>query len=364
MKGDEKSVSLRVPRGWRKQDTLEERLFALALERGAGEKMPKVRELCQTYGVSTSTLDPVLRSLELRGAIRREHGRGIFVSDGIRQKTVGVVFGGNIFAAPFSPFWSMLLQEAQKQVAEYGFRLQAYLDVSDAVAGDLGYHSQLMEDLDGRRLDGLLFFDAVPEAGPLFQTYGVPVVAFGGGIACQVRHDMHHVFHLAVKTLSKLCCRRIGLATEPEYHPVLRQELDKAGLGDVAFSDWSYQSWQQAAGGGVTREQCGRFMMQRMIEERAMNPLPDLVICTDDTATCGIVVALLQAGLRPGRDIQIISTCNRGSPVLDMYRLQMHLIEFVPAESVAAMLAMLDTIMSGGTPAGDPVLVRPHVVTE
>jgi DNA-binding LacI/PurR family transcriptional regulator len=348
---------------WRKQEPLGDALLALAQELGPNAKLPTVRELCRTFGVSTSTLDPVLRTLELRGAIVREHGRGIFVAAGIRQKTIGVVFGDDIYAVRFSPFLSLLLQEVRSQVVNHVFRLQAYLDISSKDDCGFGYHHQLIEDLEGKRLDGILLFESREGQIPGLRASGVPLVVFGDESAdWVVTHHNDYVFRLVAKVLAPAPCKRIGFLSSPDYRPVLERELLKAAMPSVQLDDWSYETWSGLLPESGTRENCARLMAQRLIAGAGQKPLPEVVVSTDDTATCGLIAALLQAGVYPGRDVRIITTGNKGSPVLCSHRNLVTLIEFDPAASVAAMLEMLETLIRGGRPAHSRVLIAPKLV--
>ena len=168
-------------KAWTKQKPLGEALLALANDLGPNEKLPTVRKLCATFDVSTSTLDPVLRDLETRGVIVRQHGRGIFVAPTIAQKTIAVVFGGDIFSVSFSPFWSLLLQAVSRQAVARKHRPLAYLNIAQP-GGGLGGHEQLVEDLASHRIHGMLLLapDHRIDESAQFQAGGVPLVVLSG----------------------------------------------------------------------------------------------------------------------------------------------------------------------------------------
>lgn len=63
-----------------------------------GERLPTVRELCTRYGTTTTTICAALASLEQRGLIRTEQGRGCYVLDRRRPaessaRYIGVILG-------------------------------------------------------------------------------------------------------------------------------------------------------------------------------------------------------------------------------------------------------------------------------
>src|ERR1700722_13480390 len=71
-----------------KLQTVADELGRLALNLGAGSKLPTVSDLCAQFGVSVTTLTSVLRELERRGVIRRQHGVGLFVADSVSKQNI------------------------------------------------------------------------------------------------------------------------------------------------------------------------------------------------------------------------------------------------------------------------------------
>ena len=75
--------------------------------------------------------------------------------------------------------------------------------------------------------------------------------------------------------------------------------------------------------------------------------------------TRGVLSALLEAGLRPGEDVCIITIENRGSTVLGPFASNITRIVIDPAAVVHAALDMLEQLMEGRTPPRNPVLIPP-----
>jgi DNA-binding LacI/PurR family transcriptional regulator len=340
---------------------VEDALLEMATLRGPGIKLPTIQELCDQFDTCRPTLDRALASLEQRGVIRRKRGSGIYVSPGIHQNTIGVVFGGDIFAARFSPYWGLLLQAVREQTgARADLRTQAYMDISQGHDG-LGGHGQLVEDLEAKRLDGLLLFIEAPGLLDHLAAYGVPVVAPGvsGSNGCAV-YDPSAKLRLFAEALAARKCRRVALMPSiADFRQPLEQALRKAGVADAEVSV-PYADLQPTA--ETPHEEVGHEIMQRILSDGS-GRLPDAVVSLeDDTLARGAITALLQAGLKPGRDIQVASQVNKGSPVLKLHAADIIQIEIDPAEIVRIGLATLETRMAGRTPERKPVLLAPVLV--
>ena len=340
-------------------------LLEMGRVRGPGIKLPTIEEMCAQFEVSRTTIERALEPLERRGLFRRRRGSGIYVSPTIHQKTIAVVFGGNIFSAFYSPFWLLQLQAVNRQAAERKHRTLAYLDIPQAGEG-LGGHAQLIEDLENRRIHGIVLLapaHGVDESRQ-FGAYGVPVVVFGGKPSdWTVTHDWLPLLSLSARELVAHGCRRVALLGDAKSadHQVLKRNLREAGYRGEPLEDWAYDTWASRIPGPFNRELFGCELARRMIADRANTPLPDGLVSLDDTMTRGVITALLQAGLQPGRDIQIVTSANKGSPVLEPYASDLIQIEYDPAASMSAMLDMLETLMNGSTPSQNPVLIAPVV---
>jgi DNA-binding GntR family transcriptional regulator len=98
-----------------KTQAITAQLTELARRLGADARMPTIQQLCELLGVSVVTLNRALSELEAQNIILRKHGVGIFVSPRIGQRTVGLVYDRDIFAAGSSPFCGLLVEAASKR---------------------------------------------------------------------------------------------------------------------------------------------------------------------------------------------------------------------------------------------------------
>ena len=124
---------------------------------GSGGKLPTVLELRGKLGVAKATVNSALEELEVEGIVRRRRGSGIFASEDISQKRIGLVFGGNVFEVGRSPFYSILLARSLARAVSHGEKFSFYIDVPTE-GGDPSFpaHQDLMDALARKRLHGIL----------------------------------------------------------------------------------------------------------------------------------------------------------------------------------------------------------------
>lgn len=356
-------IKIRKRSGSRKLDTARDCLLVLARERGPGVKLPTLEEMCDQFSVSRTTLERAIDPLERQGLLRRKQGSGIYVEPAIRQRTIGIVFGGDIFSPGFSPFWQLLLQAVREEATGTEWVPRAYLDLSQG-HDSVGGHLQLLEDLEADRLHGLLMIapQVEPEDHRWLDTYPVPRVTCGGtGADWQVRFDYETFARLAADILAPSGHRTVALlghgilAMQPQIEAALR----RAGLVDVTLADWSYETWAEIIPWAGSREHCAHETARRLIADKDRAPLPDAVISTEDTMTRGLVGALREGGVEPGRDMRIVTAENKGSTVLAPFADTLDRIVFDPDAIVRTALEMLRVLMDGGTPPRNPALVAP-----
>ncbi len=349
------------PAGTKRRETLAA-IRELAVLAGPGGKLPTVRDLSARLAVAKATVDDALDTLESNGMIHRKHGSGIYVLPAVRQKTVGVVFGGDIFSPGYSPFWSLLLQAIREQTAGRDIRPRAYLDIAGGREG-LGDHHQLAEDLQAERLDALLLI--APQSGwnelEFTRSLAIPLVTLDsrdkGWVASFNERALLRQAARAVVEGGP--ARRIALLGFNSIREPFETELRRAGYDGEPLLDWSYDRWAPFIPEIGSQESCARKLVAKTLSEEGRAVFPDVIVSTEDTMTRGAVTALQGAGLQIGRDVRIVTVENRGSPVLEPYAERLTRIVLDPAELIRAALGMLEILMDGGTPPENPALVRP-----
>lgn len=348
--------------GISKTEAVGKALLAMARQRGPGIKLPTLEELGSELSVSRTTLERALQPLERRGLFVRRQGSGIYATAAIRLKTVGVAFGSDIFSEGFSPFWRLLLEAFRTQAAGLELLSRAYLDVL-AGHGGLGGHAQLVEDLEAQRLDGLLFL--APPVGWSEENFvrglTIPLVTLDSKSKGWVAgFDMDALLRLAARHVDAPSARRVALLGVSPNRELLDDELRRSGYGGDTVLDWSSARWGACIPQAGTHENCARKLVSRVFLAESRETWPDVIVSTDDTMTRGAVTVLRDAGFVIGRDVRIVTSENRGSPVLEPYADSLRRIVFDPADVIRAALGMLEILMDGGTPPERRMLIAPQ----
>ena len=90
---------------------------------------------------------------------------------------------------------------------------------------------------------------------------------------------------------------------------------------------------------------------------------PDGIVFIEDTMTMGAIAALNKHGVHIGRDVQIATHANTGSPLLIGARGSIVTIEFDPKQIVDAMYTTLESVMESKTTESSTHWIEPLLIT-
>lgn len=328
-----------------KKQLLEEKIFEMCVKSGPSAQLPSFRELCRAFGVSKTTLDYALSELEQRRLIVRHHGKGIYTSPSVGQRTVGVVLGNDIFTPSYSPYWHLLLQAAREQLDNAGLRINSYFDLPTG-SGAFAARQQLEEDLLSKRLDGLLLIARQSsEEIAWLQKWEIPLVTLPSDTAWGVTSSPIHA--RAIRALAERGCKRIvwmGFSSEPTRQRI-RECLSSEGLPADSTQLWTSDLIPTAC---ASREELAHLIMDKMWA--GASPRVDGFILDDDTMTRGVITCLERYGVKVGSEVIIASAANKGSPILADYTSKLIIFEHDPQLQAHAALEMLETLMNGKHP--------------
>ena len=360
--------------GQPKVDSAYHRLIQLAHCLGADAKMPRVAELKQQLGVSLTTLDSALKRLEEQDVIYRVQGSGIFVSRSV-QTVVSVICEPGLFRSnEDSPFWSMLIGQAQRRAEEKGEAFEMHFASSNKVA-PMQYG--LMREFREKRVHGVIGVGLEESTVEWIEAQNVPFVSLFGTGAHNVNLAAGEVMKQGVRELAEMGCGRLGLWYLVSLHRPFgefpqtmrdnrirpfREALQKADLPfDPALTRGCEDLLQapnyQATASHVEQ---GRLLARRVFSEARGN-WPDGLVINDDLMARGALSEMERFEIVPGRDVQIVSHANAGSPTLEGFEHRLTTIEFDPREVVETVFATLERLMRGqDAPANQQV--KPHLV--
>jgi DNA-binding LacI/PurR family transcriptional regulator len=353
-----------------KVEDLYQRLRSLALEKGPGAQLPTVRVLCESLATTRVTLREALTLLEAEQIIYTKNRQGIFVSPRIYHKSIHILFSSQSFAAPASPFWSMLwVQLEQEAQLRTTFKNEIYIFHLVKPTDDPEYSipASIETQLQTERTDGVLSVGIQSSGKGILNGGKLPCVTFAGEGAWTVYFDFAEFGRLATEALIRHDCKRMGWwAYNVPSHP-----LEK--MGDVQAFRQLLQDYKKPLYPDLIRiphlppsqtslslQEQG-YLLAREVFEGPVSARPDGLVISDDMLTDGALVAFEELGIRVGHDIQVVTHANAGSPILFGRTKHMTVIEYDPALLAQAMFSLLDMLMAGKQPEEQSIKIRPRL---
>lgn len=346
------STSLNPIESRSRTDLLMTRLVVLARSVGPGGQLPTVRDLAGQLQASTSTLDRVLESLELKGLIERSHGRGIFVAPTLRARCTALVIGFDPFEIAASPFYHLFLERMGAAIEARAGEACVYGDVTDRRAG-FRSQAELEDDLRIDRVQDMIYLGVRhPERLLALQAaFARPTAAFTNCPFAQRRVylDYPALVRAGVEVLAAAGSRRIALIPYPpqtrDIHAdcisSFRAALASAGLADDPARIW-FAGGPQVEGEREGNEHQGWRAAHDLFAGIESDRRPDGVVSVDDGMSTGLLAGLHLLGLSPLREVRIATHANRGLPALALYASAVWRLEIDCDGIVQRLLALLD----------------------
>jgi len=328
------------------------RLREMAEQVGPDSRLPSVRELISSLEVSQSTLMAALQRLESQGVLRRRQGSGIFAAPAKPTGQFLIIIDPLLMIAP-SPFWSMLLHDltacfsAKPGEASLYFASPGPIDPNTLLASaDLP--QELWAGLQAGRYRGAITIGLTESLIHQIEDSGIRVTAFAGFSLSHVRLALLEACQIGVAELVALGCRRIMLYNTP-YVPM--QEAFMAAISMHGVEDCLLPVSEPYVDGRlenirVTEMITPGIRAGREIARMPAAERPDGIVSLEDMFTSGFLSALNEHGLAPGRDIQVATYSNVGSPVLETWSGKLIELMFSTADIAKALAvgASRDTV--------------------
>ena len=331
-----------------------DQLGRLARVSGPGAKLPTVVQMRSTFDVGVNTLMDALAELETQNVITRKHGSGIFVAPQI-ARTVALLCDPDIInPADSSPFWQMLIEKIRGRAEAEHETLEMHLLKNWGADGP--FNASLRRDLTEHRVNGVIAIGFSKENAQQMARFGVPYVSYAGdGEYCvgsnapdSVRRAVQHLHEHGGKRFAYWQPCPVGRARAAETawsQPIetFYQTLRDCGVARANSSLWFGEL--EIPETKLTNYQQGQELARRVFGQ-PKTTWPDAIFVADDIMTTGVLAALDEIGIVPGRELQIVTQANKGSAVL-AGRSPLTLLEDDPGALVDALFSSLDRLMDG-----------------
>lgn len=352
-------------------------LRRMARDAGPDGKLPTHSALLRQFGVSGATLNAALDELETQRVIYRRHGVGIFAAPRLQKATVALACNpGFLKGASHSPFWDLLLREAQEHAEADDISCEIHFCKLRGT-DELPFSESLSHALAMGHVQGMLSVGMNRAVGRWLSERHIPHVAFGGPGTFSVGLDIGAIIEESVQVLVRRGCRRIALLSPVQpfrrlpirddvcsvNSEVFRMALARHGLSfDARLVKEGDELLRE--GGGQTnllfREQ--GYLFAKRIFDTVNREVPDGLVITDDMMALGVLAALRECQLEVGEDVQIASHTNRGTAVFGAMEASIVRLEIDPAEIVQVMFSTMMDLLSGKKAM--PAEISPRIEVE
>jgi DNA-binding LacI/PurR family transcriptional regulator len=318
-----------------------------------GDRLPSFSQLRARHGVTLSTIEKSLSTLEREGLIERFHGKGVFVCEKKRAtKTLGFVCGKQ-GAPAWGLYWVAFMDGVQQAAHAAGYEILLLnpalsADWQDKVDGAI-FHEMTLDDC-------LQTPAAVPQVNVLSSVPGVTCVVADefGGMQQAVRH------------LLELGHRRIAYLVDDSFWQTqirltgYRAALREAGI--KASPKWVREI--RIERGQRAWDDCGYEQMKTWLDGDWPKLGCTALLCHNDEVAMGVLPALRERGVRVPEDLSVVGydgtiLCETARPRLSSVKVPLReigaratalLIEQIESKhSDAVTLSLPTTLQLGGS---------------
>lgn len=316
-----------------------------------GQKLPAIRELVTSLGVSMLSVRAAQALLVSEGLLEVRHGSGVYVAAGAVAWRVGVISPVDLFHWRTGHFFRGLAGAAMSGLRSRG--MEPHLYSGTWISGDLSAPEpdslliRIKSDLAARRIDGavLLNYQWNDSWYQFARSSPWPLVGPETGFNFEI--DARALLESSVRILHDQGCTRIGLiaAGKPPMKQMFVEVLEELGL-QAEQNSILVGLGPQIPGSG------GRALQQLWSSEHSR---PDGLVILDDVLFADIQLVLLQMGIRVPDDLKLVVQTNRGSAM--PMRVPGTAMEVDPAEAARLLIDLLEMrLRNTQAPKNPPVL--------
>ena len=236
-----------------------------------------------------------------------------------------------------------------------------------------------VELLHAQKVDGSILIGFDTHYTEKTSVLHIPHVAYAGVGDYMVVADDRGAVNMAEQALTRRGCKNIAywVPSRPDFDsPVSRypasaspQSLEESvkhywsALKGVPLHKMRYASLPPVMGRApYTYQEQGYLLAKEVFSANSANR-PDGIYILDDMMTSGALTACDEMGIRLGRDIQVVSHANTGSPILFGKVPPLITIEYDPADIARAIFALLDEVMGEPyTSKQKRIMIKPRLI--
>ncbi len=318
-----------------------------------GDRLPSFSQLREQHGVTLSTIEKSLSTLEREGLIERFHGKGVFVRKKSKAtKCLGFVCGKQGTSA-WGLYWVAFMDGVQQAAHAAGYEI---LLLNPALSPDW------QDKVDGAIFHELTLEDCLQTPAAVPQ---VNVLSSVPGLTCVVADEFGGM-QQAVRYLLELGHRRIAyLVDDSFWQTQIRLTGYRAALREAGVK--ASPKWVREI--GVDRAHrawhiCGREQMQAWLESDWAQLGCTALLCHNDEVASGVLPVLRESGVRVPEDLSVMGydgtiLCETTQPRLSSIKVPLReigaratalLIEQIESgQSDAVTLSLPTTLQLGGS---------------
>ncbi len=272
-------------------------------------KLPPERELMKQMGVSSSTIRLAIKELVKQGLVVSRHGSGTYASQDIinGQRTIGVIFGVMNDDMMKSPFHLHLYHRICQQIEDAGWLVRVYTLFHGTEQRDERMYNNLIADGDNRKFCGVISMVANnyldKRIFDVFDEHQIAQLNFD----CDAPHsavmlDYFALGRLGAEYFHKIGIRKIGIIGAAKM-------VNGAPSDDCAGFLRGLQSYPEMTTcdewicNGVSRMTYG---YQAFKQIWSATEKPEGIVVSDDIVFIGVMIAMLQLGVRYPEDLKLV----------------------------------------------------------
>lgn len=332
-----------------------------------GSQLPPIKAMAQQFGTNYRTVHIALTPLVKEGLIVRVHGSGTYVRERPSQLIcAGIYHSANIWNQSNSRFHQALSTAVQELLTKEKIDTAVMID-SRPEERQTTPLPALVQAIERREIQCLIVGMAFPISARAIERLPIPTAFANNAVTLPsyVTHDHRQMVQAALGELKRLGCRSVGLISHLHMTPV---EQDRAfHHRNIAF----FESFRESAAslGMETRdewivvpeafcgvsEQLGYDEFKKLWSRRER---PEGLFVFPDVLARGVVVAILEAGIRVPDELKLV--LHRNAEIEFLNPLPASYVEASAHDVAAALVEQIHRQLRGEKV--EPIFLPHHVI--